>query len=173
MSGWGLPRVKAGRAEQPVSEKCAKAETIEHLLEPPCLARRGDGEKPIVLAGEEGLDPLDRQHLRRTRSRGPVDQVAERVAIQAETAFLFDLAIAIGPAQTGIAGERFLAADGKALLGQDVGEDGVGKPFAVDDDSVEIENYRLEPHPGAAGRRSPNKAVPTRTWVAPIVTALS
>lgn len=55
-----------------------------------------------------------------------------------------------------------------AEIGQGFGENAVGEDLAVDDDSVEIEDQGGEPQ-----RLSPNKAVPTRTWVAPIVTAVS
>jgi hypothetical protein len=54
-----------------------------------------------------------------------------------------------------------------AEFGQRLGEDGVGQDLAVDNDPVEIEDQRRE-----FQRRSPNRAVPTRTWVAPIVTAV-
>jgi hypothetical protein len=40
--------------------------------------------------------------------------------------------------------------------------------FAFDEDAVEVEDEGLEP-----STREPNKAVPTRTWVAPTVTAVS
>jgi hypothetical protein len=55
-----------------------------------------------------------------------------------------------------------------AERGQRFGEGGVGDHLAVDDDAVEIEDDGVE-----LQRRSPNKAVPTRTWVAPIATAVS
>jgi hypothetical protein len=55
-----------------------------------------------------------------------------------------------------------------ADFGKGLGEDCVGQDFAVDDDSVEIEDQGRE-----FQNLSPNKAVPTRTWVAPIVTAVS
>ena len=51
---------------------------------------------------------------------------------------------------------------------QRLGEDEVGEYLAVDDDSVEIEDQGCE-----LQLLSPNKAVPTRTWVAPIATAVS
>jgi hypothetical protein len=53
-----------------------------------------------------------------------------------------------------------------AALGQDLGQGRVGDGLAVDDHPVEIEDYGLERQ-----GRSPNKAVPTRTWVAPIMIA--
>lgn len=55
-----------------------------------------------------------------------------------------------------------------AEIGQGLGENGVGKDLAVDDNPVEIEDQGLK-----FQRRSPNKAVPTRTWVAPVATAVS
>lgn len=67
-----------------------------------------------------------------------------------------------------VALDRLLGRSGMPEVGQRLGEDGVGQDLAVDDDAVEIEDDGLEPQ-----RRSPNKAVPTRTWVAPIMTAVS
>lgn len=55
-----------------------------------------------------------------------------------------------------------------AEIRQRFGENGVGKDLAVGDDPVEIEDQGLE-----LQRRSPNSAVPTRTWVAPTATAVS
>jgi hypothetical protein len=40
--------------------------------------------------------------------------------------------------------------------------------FAFDEHAVEVEDERIESQP-----RSPNRAVPTRTWVAPVMTAVS
>jgi hypothetical protein len=55
-----------------------------------------------------------------------------------------------------------------AEVRQRFGEDGVGQDLAVDDDSVEVEDQG-----GELQGRSPKSAVPTRTWVAPIETAVS
>jgi hypothetical protein len=55
-----------------------------------------------------------------------------------------------------------------AQLGQRLGEQPVREYLAVDDDPVEIEDQGLE-----LQGRSPNSAVPTRTWVAPIATAVA
>jgi hypothetical protein len=55
-----------------------------------------------------------------------------------------------------------------AELAQGFGQNGVGEDLAVDDDPVEIEYQGSEPQ-----LLSPNSAVPTRTWVAPSVTAVS
>ena len=52
--------------------------------------------------------------------------------------------------------------------GEGLGENGVGQDLAVDDDSVKIEDEGRE-----AQLLPPNNAVPTRTWVAPTVTAVS
>jgi hypothetical protein len=54
-----------------------------------------------------------------------------------------------------------------AQLSQRFGEEAVGEDLAVDDDPVEIEDQGGKPQ-----RLSPNRAVPTRTWVAPIATAV-
>lgn len=79
-----------------------------------------------------------------------------------------DRGAGIGPVQADVAVDRLLSGGGMTERGQRLGENRVGQDLAVDDDSVEIENDGVEPQ-----RRSPNKAVPTRTWVAPIVTAVS
>ena len=55
-----------------------------------------------------------------------------------------------------------------AEFGQGLGEDDVREDLAVDDDSVEVEDERAE-----LQSLSPKRAVPTRTWVAPRVTAVS
>ena len=57
---------------------------------------------------------------------------------------------------------------GMADRGQEIGDLLVAGIFAFDEDAVEIEDQRIEPH-----ARAPNKAVPTRTWVAPSITAVS
>jgi hypothetical protein len=58
-----------------------------------------------------------------------------------------------------------------AELGQRLGENGVGEDLAVDDDSVEVEDQGLEPLETQC--LSPNRAVPTRTRVAPVMIAVS
>lgn len=55
-----------------------------------------------------------------------------------------------------------------AELRQRLGKEAVGEDLAVDDDSIEVEDDGGEPQ-----LLSPNRAVPTRTWVAPIMTAVS
>jgi hypothetical protein len=52
--------------------------------------------------------------------------------------------------------------------GEELGDLGIAGIFALQEDAVEIEDEPVE-----VQRRSPNRAVPTRTWVAPIVTAVS
>lgn len=52
--------------------------------------------------------------------------------------------------------------------GQELGDLRIARIFALEQDAVEIEDEPVE-----VQRMSPNKAVPTRTWVAPIVTAVS
>ena len=52
--------------------------------------------------------------------------------------------------------------------GQIVGDLLVAGPFAFEQHAVEIEDQRVELHV-----RAPNNAVPTRTWVAPSITAVS
>jgi hypothetical protein len=54
-----------------------------------------------------------------------------------------------------------------AEIGQRFGEKGVGEDLAVDDDSVEVEDQG-----GKIQLLSPNRAVPIRTWVAPVATAV-
>jgi hypothetical protein len=54
-----------------------------------------------------------------------------------------------------------------AVAAQEIGDLRVARPLALQQDAVEIEDEAVEPQP-----RSPNKAVPTRTWVAPMVTAV-
>ena len=55
-----------------------------------------------------------------------------------------------------------------AASGQMIGDLLVADIFAFDQHAVEVEDQACE-----FQFRSPNKAVPTRTWVAPIVTAVS
>ena len=56
---------------------------------------------------------------------------------------------------------------GMAGRGQEFGDLAIAVIFALDQHAVEVEQDRGELH-----ARSPNKAVPTRTWVAPSVTAV-
>ena len=76
--------------------------------------------------------------------------------------------MAVAPAQPGIAFDRLFGRDPVAERRQRLGESGVGDDLAVDDDSVEVEDDGFE-----LQIRSPNRAVPTRTWVAPRATAVS
>ena len=52
--------------------------------------------------------------------------------------------------------------------GEEFGDLRIARIFAFEQDAVEIEDQAVE-----LQGRSPNKALPTRTWVAPIVTAVS
>ena len=61
-------------------------------------------------------------------------------------------------------GDRLLDAGRMADRGQIVGDLGVAGIFAFEQHAVEIEDDGVELH-----ARSPNSAVPTRTWVAPIM----
>ena len=65
----------------------------------------------------------------------------------------------------GRAGADFLAAV-ERWIGRPLPED--FQTARAEEDAVEIEDDRVELH-----ARSPNSAVPTRTWVAPMVTAVS
>ena len=64
---------------------------------------------------------------------------------------------------------RFLGRGRVAGPRQPFGDLPVAGIFAVDQHAVEIEQHRTEPHQP----RAPNSALPTRTCVAPIITAVS
>ena len=70
------------------------------------------------------------------------------------------------PAQAHELVHRLLDAGRMADRGQIVGDLPVAGIFALDQHAVEVEDDGIELH-----ARSPNRAVPTRTWVAPIITA--
>jgi hypothetical protein len=55
-----------------------------------------------------------------------------------------------------------------ADAGKVIGQIAIAGMFAFDQHTIEIVQDRVEPH-----QRWPNKAVPTRTWVAPSITAVS
>jgi hypothetical protein len=63
---------------------------------------------------------------------------------------------------------RLLDAGRVTGAGEEIGDLRVAGPLALEQDTVEVEDQTVEPQ-----RRSPNKAVPTRTWVAPSVTAVA
>ena len=164
----GLAAGDSGRAEDPVAEMAAQPEPFERPVEPFAIARGGDGQEPARLLLEEGLYPLDRQDVGDPRRHQAVDASAKLREIDGEAAFRLDRPVAVAPAQPGIALDRLLGRDRVAQSGQRLGQGGVGDDLAVNDDPVEIEDDGLEPQ-----GRSPNSAVPTRTWVAPIATAVS
>ena len=55
-----------------------------------------------------------------------------------------------------------------ADTGEKLGDLLIANIFTFDQHAVEVEDQ-----PRESQLRSPNKAVPTRTWVAPIITAVS
>ena len=73
------------------------------------------------------------------------------------------------------AGHRFVRRDRMAVRGQEIGDMLVAEELALDQHAIEIEQQRVEiDHaPASGGVRAPNSADPMRTWVAPIITAVS
>ena len=158
----------AGRAEYVAAEKARKPEPVEHHVEPGLLARRGDRQLPVDLAGKEALDTRDRGDLADTRFDRAIELRTERVGINPPPQIGLDQPVAVAPAVPAIALDGLLGTGRQAVAGEDLGQRRVRDDLAVDDDAVEIEDDGLESQP-----RSPNSAVPTRTWVAPTMTALS
>ena len=159
---------EAGGAEHSVAEMMAQAEPLQRSVEPFPIARRGYRQKAVRPPLEERLDPLDRKDVGDPGGDHAVDALPKRRKIDCEPAVGLDRPVAVAPSKPGIALDRLFGRDGVAERGQRFGEGGVGDHLAVDDDAVEIEDDGVE-----LQRRSPNKAVPTRTWVAPIATAVS
>ena len=96
----------------------------------------------------------------------------------------FDRPEKVAPGKAHEFTHRFFDAGRVAARGQIIGDLLVARPLAFEKDSVEVENKRAETD--RSGRstgfdalvelhafRSPNKAVPTRTWVAPQTIAVS
>ena len=102
--------------------------------------------RPLVLLGPGGVEILGDR---------PADPALDR-------------AEEVEPGQAHELAHRLLDAGRMAARGQPVGDLLVPGPLAFEQHAVEIENEGIELH-----WRGPNKAVPTRTWVAPIITALS
>jgi hypothetical protein len=156
-----------GGAEQPVAEMAGEAEPLQRDAEP---ARRAGGGDRLGQRGkrvEEGFDAIHGFHLvepvLKGRARPRLEVRRKRPANLRLDAFR-----GVGPMKAYIAFDRLLGGGGMAERRQSLGEDCVGQDLAVGDDAVEIEDQGLEPQ-----RRSPSKAVPTRTWVAPVITAVS
>ncbi|MEA3053818.1 MAG: hypothetical protein QOG72_2721 [Sphingomonadales bacterium] len=166
--GVRLPSREAGGAEHSVAEVTAEAQPLQRGMKPFQVARRGDGEPALRLALQERAYPLDGQNVRDSPGHQRVHSGAQGRQVDPEPALRLDGAVAVGPAEPRIALDRLFAGDRMAQRRQRFGEGGVGDDLAVDDNSVEIENDDRKPQP-----RSPNKAVPTRTWVAPTATAVS
>lgn len=122
----------------------------------------------MALAAQERLDAFDRKHLRYASCDRIVDQPAEPFAIEASSCIRFDCPVTVGPAQPGVTRDRTVGSDRMPQSRQNIGQRGIGDDLAVYDNPVEIEDDRFE-----LQRRSPNKAVPTRTCVAPRVMAVS
>src|SRR3546814_9791797 len=120
-----------------LAEKAGEAEAAEHGVEPCPLARRSDGEPPVSLPIEERFQAVDRRHLSRVRFDGSIDKRAELLTIERAAEIQLYAAMAIAPAQAGIARHRLFTADPAAKPCQHLGHGGIGEPFAIDDDSVE------------------------------------
>jgi hypothetical protein len=163
-----LAAFDAGGAEHAIAEMAAKAQPLQRGVEPRLVARRGDGEPTAGLRLQEWTDSFDRRHVRDSRRHPPVDALPKGGQVDGEAAVRLDGAVAVAPAQSRIALDRLLGGDAMAKPGQDFRKRRIGDDFAVDDDSVKVEDDRIE-----IQRRSPNRAVPTRTWVAPTATAVS
>jgi hypothetical protein len=144
-----------------------EAEPLERAAQPARRARRGDRLRHRRKRVEKGLDPFDRRDLLEPSPESLAGECFE-VGRQRSADLRLDRGAGVGPVQADVAVDRLPGGGGVAERGQPLGEDRVGQDLAVDDDPVEIEDERCEPQ-----RRSPNRAVPTRTWVAPIVTAVS
>lgn len=156
-----------GGAEQPAAEMMSEPEPLERAAQPACRAggghRLGNGRKCL----EKSLDAGDRGDFVQPELESLLRARTKVVRKRAPDLGLDDDA-GVAPVEADIAPDRLVQGDGMAELRQSFGENGVGEDLAVDDDSVEIENYGLEPQ-----LLSPNRAEPTRTWVAPIATAVS
>ena len=156
-----------GGAEQPVAEMVGEAEPLERTTQPMRRAGGGHGLGQRRKGLEEILESGDGGDLAQPQLEGLAGAGLE-VSRQGSADLRFDPGAGIGPVQADIAVHRLPGGSGMADRGQRLGEDGVGQDFAVDDDAVEIEDQGLEPQ-----RLSPNSAVPMRTWVAPVATAVS
>lgn len=156
-----------GGAVKPIPEMIGQAEPLQRSAQPPRGAGGGHGLRDRGKRGEERLDSGDGGDFvqpeleRRLRARPEVGREG------APDLRLYDDAH-VPPVEADIALDGLFQGGRMAKLGQSVGEYGVGQDLAVDDHSVEIEDQGLE-----LQLRSPNRAVPTRTWVAPVATAIS
>ena len=156
-------------AEDVASEMVADPHMLEMPLDPADGAGRGDGARQV---DRQGLEEFDRSRdsietfgkdarillgaggveiLRNGTPDPPLYGRKEVASVEAHEMF-----------------ERLLDAGRVADAGQIFRDLEVTRIFALQQNSVEIEDDGVEPQ-----RRSPNSAVPTRMCVAPIVTAVS
>src|SRR3546814_19506752 len=127
-----------------LAEKAGEAEAAEHGVEPCPLARRSDGEPPVSLPIEERFQAVDRRHLSRVRFDGSIDKRAELLTIERAAEIPLYAAMAIAPAQAGLARHRPFTADPAANPFPHLGHRGLCKPFALDDDTAQLENQDLK-----------------------------
>jgi NTP pyrophosphatase (non-canonical NTP hydrolase) len=80
----------------------------------------------------------------------------------------FDRGDEVAAAEAGEMGQRLLDTGRVAQIGEELGEMAVALIFALEKHAVEVEDDRLQD-----AAQSSNKAVPTRTAVAPSVTAVA
>lgn len=156
-----------GGAEQTVSEMAGKPEPLERAAKPPGRAGRGDGLRDRRKRVEEGPHSGHGGHFPGAKLEGPL-HIGPEVGRERASDLRFNDYGRVAPVEADIALGGLLRAGRMAELRQRFGEEAVGQDLAVDDDSVEVED-----EPAEAQDRSPNRAVPTRTWVAPIATAVS
>lgn len=156
-----------GGAEQAVAEMMGQAEALEGIAQPPGRARRRHGFRDRRKRFEESLHSGHGRDFLHPKLEG-LFRAGSEVGGQRPSNLGLDDHDRVAPVEADIAFDRLLQSGGMPQFRQGFGEDEVGQDLAVDDDAVEIE-YQC----GKSQLRSPNRAVPTLTWVAPIATAAS
>lgn len=155
-----------GGAEQSVAEMMGEAEPLQGVAQPAGRAGGSDGLGDRGKLGEEVRYSGHRRYLVHPpleRCLGPRPEIGGERAPDLR----LDDGDGVAPVEADIAVDRLFQGSGMAELRQRFGEDEVREDLAVGDDPVEIEDERFE-----LQRRSPNNAVPTRTCVAPVATAV-
>ncbi|PAV68211.1 hypothetical protein WR25_03576 [Diploscapter pachys] len=155
-----------------VAERVGEADMVEVTADPAGRAGRDDRARQIGgQRAHEGdgtghrIDPL-RHRARILRIPRRVEACGDRAADPR-----LDRRAEIGAGETHEVRHRIFGGRRIARVGEPFGKLAVAGEFTLDQDAVEVEQQATRRH-AAAPPRAPNKALPTRMCVAPIVTAV-
>ena len=155
-----------------VAERVGEPNMVEVTADPARRAGRDDGARQI---GGQRTDKGDGtgHRIDPLRHRARILRVPRRVEACGDRAAdpRLDRLAEIGAGETHEVRHRIFGGRRIARVGEPFGKLAVAGEFALDQHAVEIKQQTTRRH-AAAPPRAPNKALPTRTCVAPIVTAV-